>query len=347
MSKKVLVIVELLLSCFFAFLSNVCFEKYNTYSGLLMMSTSLLSFPLFFIRKTFLKHFTHSGIIWLDSIGFLLSVLSTKFRLCSYLGLLFYYAILQTVLNEKKGNNTPVEQNRYKEESDDLSADCELPVSIDKTMIKDILDKLPNNCVVDDLAKKRKRCQDEKYFEFESVNKRSNVNKLKSFVAVDIETTGLSPTKNRICQLSAIKFIDGVPYEVFDTYVDPHFGYDYPAAEIHKIPEDVLRNSPNFSKIIDSFESFIEDYPLVFYNASFDVKFLYCSGAQIENHKIYDAYKLSNKAFEEGKLKNHKLITVARQLGITYAAHNSLQDCYVTGIVFLEEINAIKTGVKL
>ena len=47
------------------------------------------------------------------------------------------------------------------------------------------------------------------------------LSKLLDFVALDIETTGLSEQKDEIIEIAAIRFKGGIVTEVFDSFVRP------------------------------------------------------------------------------------------------------------------------------
>ena len=42
-----------------------------------------------------------------------------------------------------------------------------------------------------------------------------------TYIALDLETTGLNPTDDRILEIGAVKIVEGRETEVFSTLVDP------------------------------------------------------------------------------------------------------------------------------
>ena len=44
---------------------------------------------------------------------------------------------------------------------------------------------------------------------------------IKDFISIDLETTGLLPKEDRIIEIAAIKYRNGVETEVFHSYIDP------------------------------------------------------------------------------------------------------------------------------
>lgn len=168
---------------------------------------------------------------------------------------------------------------------------------------------------------------------------------LKSFVAFDTETTGLNPEKDRIIQLSALRYVDGKPSELWNTYINPQRKISPGASAVNGITDDMVADCPVFSQYAQSFQEFVGKDPLVGYNVDFDLSFLWCSGLDlIHDHVIYDCMLSAYGALPKGTLKNRKLTTLADHYGIDFHAHDSLGDTYATAEVFLKVIETITTG---
>lgn len=186
----------------------------------------------------------------------------------------------------------------------------------------------------------RKHISDFPDVRISSVGSKFNTSRISSFVVVDTETTGLSASTDRICQLSAILFVDGEPVKAFDTYVNPKKKMPQEATQVNGITDDMLIDAPTIDEVAPSFLEFIGDRPIVGYNIMFDLKFLYCSGIDVfQKRKFYDAYQLTRKVYQG--LVNYQLSTVSEYIGIFCDAHNSLSDCWATGHVFLRTVERI------
>ena len=93
-------------------------------------------------------------------------------------------------------------------------------------------------------------------------------------VVLDTETTGLSPEKDRVVEIGAIKLINKKPVEKFHCYINPGRSISKEAEKVHGITDDFVRDKPSFAEIQDAFLLFIDRAKLVIHNASFDVGFL-------------------------------------------------------------------------
>lgn len=184
--------------------------------------------------------------------------------------------------------------------------------------------------------------------------------KYPEFVVFDTETTGLSPSKDRIVELSAIRFVDGVPVEIFETFINPEREISPEASAINHITNDMVADAPTISEVLPSFEAFVGESPLVAHNLGFDIKFLFYSGSIITDtpRKYYDTLAQSQKMLRKMKHKynreydmweedydsdwdvvDYKLGTVAEYFDIVFPCqHRASGDAMVAGKVFLKLI---------
>lgn len=108
------------------------------------------------------------------------------------------------------------------------------------------------------------------------------------------------------------------------------------------ITDDMLKDAPLFTEVADSFKDFVKDDPLVGYYIKFDLRMLWTHGLDlVTNHTVYDAQWYVFAVLPKGYLWDRKLGTVAKHLGITFPAHDSLGDSYATGEVFLAAVDRI------
>ena len=167
------------------------------------------------------------------------------------------------------------------------------------------------------------------------------IGKLATYVIVDVETTGLSADRDRIIQLSAVKVIEGKIMSFYNTYIDPGRSIPADATKINGITDNMVMNAPRIEEVADNFIKYVGKNPVVGYNVSFDLKFLFTSGIDlITNRKIYDAYQLCKTVYkgEYCPVVSYSLEGICRYTGIVYPAHDALYDCIATGMVFEKAI---------
>lgn len=169
-----------------------------------------------------------------------------------------------------------------------------------------------------------------------NVTKSSNLNKLCDFVVVDTETTGLQYQSDQIVELTAIRFRDWEPVEIFTSLVNPGRPIPEEASGIHGITDDMVENAPRIEEIIESFDKFIGDDSLVGHNLPFDLNFLDYAGSEYFNtkRKYYDTLTLAKLL--DLNVDNNKLTTLSGHFAIrdNSSAHRSASDALASGLLF-------------
>jgi DNA polymerase III epsilon subunit family exonuclease len=94
------------------------------------------------------------------------------------------------------------------------------------------------------------------------------------FVVFDLETTGLSAVRDRICELGAVRVRALELVDSLETLVDPGVPLPAPVARLSGLREQELRRAPAVSAVLGRFLAFAGDAPLVAHNARFDQSFL-------------------------------------------------------------------------
>lgn len=96
------------------------------------------------------------------------------------------------------------------------------------------------------------------------------------YVILDLETTGLNLSRDKVVSLSAVRMVDGriLLKDIFNTLVNP--GREVPAAtiKIHGIVPSMVDQSPAFDEVFDHFLQYLGTDILVGYQVGFDLSFL-------------------------------------------------------------------------
>ena len=93
-------------------------------------------------------------------------------------------------------------------------------------------------------------------------------------VVFDLETTGLSAARCRICEIGAVRVRALELADTFSTLVNPGTFLPGAIAALTGIQETELRRAPRVETALRRFLAFAGDVPLVAHNARFDVGFL-------------------------------------------------------------------------
>ncbi|MCY3887572.1 MAG: exonuclease domain-containing protein [Chloroflexi bacterium] len=161
----------------------------------------------------------------------------------------------------------------------------------------------------------------------------SAVPKLVDFVALDVETTGLDPSRDRIIEIGAIRFtFEGVA-GTYETLVDPGVPLPEAVVRITGIAPALLRGAPSFNAVRLDIEDFLGDAAIVGHNIAFDLEFLARAGIEPPGLAL-DTFEFS--ALLAPSERTHNLEAVAARLGVgasTY--HRALADAETSRRVFL------------
>lgn len=165
-----------------------------------------------------------------------------------------------------------------------------------------------------------------------------------TLTVVDIETTGTDSQYDKITEIAAVKIVNGVITERFQTLVNPEVTIPERIVELTGIDDELVKDSPTIDMVYPDFFKFIENTVFVAHNAEFDFRFLKNAGktlGYIMNNKVVDTLYLSRKILPS--LKNHKLNTVCDHYGITFNHHRALSDALATAEMLLELVKGKKS----
>lgn len=161
--------------------------------------------------------------------------------------------------------------------------------------------------------------------------------KFKNFVVVDTETTGLNSAYNEIIELSAVKFINNQPTEIFTTLIKPNKPIPIEATRINNITNEMVEKSPSINQIIESFDEFICGFDIVAHNLDFDIKFIHKAGSKMIDSKrrYFCTLKQSKKILNKDNIYSYKLSSLCDYFGINFKnQHRAYADAYCTGLLF-------------
>ena len=163
----------------------------------------------------------------------------------------------------------------------------------------------------------------------------------RSFVAYDLETTGLNTKFDSIIEFGAVKVRDGVIVDRFQKLAKPFKNkVSERITELTGITPDMVKDAPEMWNVFNEFADFTGDDVLVGYNnRSFDNKFLRRAGRyahRIMKSSSFDVMYFVSDLNGRLGLSDRKLSSVSEKLGIKNPeAHRALADAETTALVYL------------
>lgn len=113
-------------------------------------------------------------------------------------------------------------------------------------------------------------------------------------IALDLETTGLNPNRDKIIEIAAIKIKeDGTILEEFHALVHPGVPLPQIITHITGITDEELKDAQPLEKVADALREFLGDTPTILgHSIQFDVDFLNAAGL-LATHAILDTFELA------------------------------------------------------
>ena len=154
----------------------------------------------------------------------------------------------------------------------------------------------------------------------------------RTYVALDLETTGLSAERDAILEVGAVKYQDGEPVESFESLINPGRPIPYEITLITGIRNEDVIGKPAFERVAPALRQFVGPAPIVGQNIAFDLGFLRRTGLFVENRAL-DTWELAS-VLAPG-LPSYSLGSLALHFGIASPnGHRALNDASVTAQLF-------------
>ncbi|OGV45987.1 MAG: hypothetical protein A2017_22130 [Lentisphaerae bacterium GWF2_44_16] len=160
------------------------------------------------------------------------------------------------------------------------------------------------------------------------------------FTIFDLETTGMSPVRDRIVEIAAIRIeLDGSQSR-YHSLVNPKTVMPEKVIQIHGITNEMVADAPVFRTAGREFSEFAAGSTLVAHNARFDLGFLqeslFREGYEIWKGKTMDSIPIIKQAYSG--LPSYSLQYLRRRFGLgdelSGPAHRAFADVEWTLEVF-------------
>ena len=158
-------------------------------------------------------------------------------------------------------------------------------------------------------------------------------------VVFDLETTGLSARRDRMCEIGAVRVRALEVDETFETLVNPGVVLPPYIAALTGIGPSELRGAPRADLAVRRFLAFARDAPLVAHNARFDVGFLDREVEQLTGRRVaatvVDTVWLARRLLHR-RSERFSLQQLAHFFGTTWQpCHRALPDALATAEILI------------
>jgi DNA polymerase III subunit epsilon len=155
-----------------------------------------------------------------------------------------------------------------------------------------------------------------------------------TFVVLDLETTGLSPGRDRITEIGAVKVRGGEVLGELRTFVHPGGPIPPAITAVTGITDAMVRDAPVVAAVLPTVLRFLGDAVFVAHNARFDLAFLRSAAAATglppPEPLVIDTARLARRLLAD-EVRDLRLATIAAYLRTrTRPEHRALADARAT-----------------
>ena len=159
-----------------------------------------------------------------------------------------------------------------------------------------------------------------------------------SYIAIDLETTGLNPKTERIIEIGAARVEDGIVVQTYSTFVNPERELDARIRELTGICDDDLKDAPVLDTVLPELLAFCGELPLLGHHVIFDFSFLKRAAVNRKytfEHAGLDTLKICRHFMPEEEKKN--LAAACRYFAVDPGeSHRALSDALAAHHLYQE-----------
>jgi DNA polymerase III epsilon subunit-like protein len=156
----------------------------------------------------------------------------------------------------------------------------------------------------------------------------------KGVVAVDLETTGLSPLVDKIIEIAAVKVTSSGEVSTFHQLINPLIDVPEFTIQFHGLTNGDLIAQPTIKKPLKTFWDFVERHPMIAHNSSFDLGYLIKSSHDFQIEfpplDIYDSCRYVRAIYKPQEFgpANYKLSTLCEYFKVPFQHHVAIDDTF-------------------
>lgn len=151
-------------------------------------------------------------------------------------------------------------------------------------------------------------------------------------VALDLEATGMDPSRDEVIEIGAVKFRGAKVIDRFEELVRPAGPISLGIQTLTGLTNDDLKHAPHFATVAPKLRDFIRQAPIVGQSVEMDLDMLQAAGLRFPNVR-YDTFELATVLLPE--LPAYNLGTIASVLGVDVPSkHRAVADAETTMAVF-------------
>jgi DNA polymerase III subunit epsilon len=163
----------------------------------------------------------------------------------------------------------------------------------------------------------------------------------KPLAFIDLETTGINVSKDRIIEIAVIKLLTDSSEKTLHKFLNPEMEIPEASIAVHGITNEQVKDAPTFRDVANEIKQFIEGCDLAGYNSNrFDIPLLYEEFARtgiavdLKNRKQVDVAQIFMK-MEKRNLEAAYRFYCSKDL---VGAHSAMHDVSATKEVLMAQL---------
>lgn len=154
----------------------------------------------------------------------------------------------------------------------------------------------------------------------------------RTYVALDLEATGLDAQRDAIIEVGAARFRRDELLETYSTFVDPGRHIPHEITTLTGITDHDVRGAPHLYDVLPDLVRFVGGAPVIGHSVNFDLRFLQQHSQDFDNEHL-DTFELAGVLLPDAD--RYSLNRLAQMLGVTLEqAHRALDDAVASYRVF-------------
>jgi DNA polymerase-3 subunit epsilon/ATP-dependent DNA helicase DinG len=153
-----------------------------------------------------------------------------------------------------------------------------------------------------------------------------------TYVALDLELTGLDRQRDEITEIGMVLFRDGEVLETFSSFVHTDRRISFKIEQLSGISQEDVRHAPTLGELRGQVLNFVRNHPIVGHSIETDLHYMRKQGLPLNNLAL-DTFELATILLPAAP--NYALGTLAEMLGVPLNdAHRALADATATKDLF-------------
>src|SRR5436853_3523042 len=113
----------------------------------------------------------------------------------------------------------------------------------------------------------------------------------RTYIALDLEATGMQPDKDEVIEIGAVKFSEGQEVGRWESFVRPSQPIPYKVTQLTGIRQSHVVRAPLLKDVALSLLRFVGDSPIIGQSVELDMAMLARGGVQMKNVQ-WDTFEL-------------------------------------------------------